>query len=333
MRSRTPPSLLPAALLLAMLSGLISSASAQTRAAGPAYPAKPIRIIVPYAPGGPTDILARAAGQSLTEAWGQQVIIDNRPGASGNVGTAAAAKAPPDGYTLNAVGISFSAAPALYSRLAFDPARDFVPVTLLATVNNILAIHPSLPATNVKQLIGLAKARPGELTFASGVSGGAQHLAGELFNSLAGIRMTHVPYKGSAPGLTALIGGEVTVGFSDMLITRPHVRSGRLRALAVTGASRSELLPELPTIAESGLPGYAFSTWFGLLAPAGTPADIVGRLNTEIARGLKSPAMKERLSGLGAEAVGNTSGQFSQFLRTEMAKWAKVVKSAGIRDD
>lgn len=314
-----------------MLVGGATSAFAQTRA--PAYPAKPIRIIVPYAPGGPTDILARAAGQSLTDAWGQQAIIDNRPGASGSVGTAFAAKQPPDGYTLNAVGISFTVAPALDSRLAFDPVRDFAPITLLATVNNLLVIHPSLPVKNVKELIALAKARPGQLTYASGGSGGAQHLAGELFGSLAKIRMTHVPYKGSAPGLTALVGGEVTVGFSDMLITRPHVQGGRLRALAVTGASRSALLPELPTIAEAGLRGYAFSTWFGLLAPAATPPEIIGRLNAEIARGLKAPATAQRLSGLGAEPGGNTSGQFAEFLKAETAKWARVVNSAGMRSE
>jgi tripartite-type tricarboxylate transporter receptor subunit TctC len=322
-----------AALAAAYVLGGAPGALAQSRPAAPVYPVKPIRIIVPYAPGGPTDILARAAGQSLTEAWGQSVIIDNRPGASGNLGTAYAAKQPPDGYTLNMVGISFSVAPSLDGKLAFDPLRDFAPITLIATVTNILVVHPSLPAKNVRELVALAKARPGQLTYASGGSGGAQHLAGELFSSMAGIRMTHVPYKGSAPGVTALIGGEVTVGFTDMLITQPQVRAGKLRALAVTGATRSTLLPALPTIAEAGVADFAFSTWFGLLAPAGVPADVVNRLRAEIAKGLNSPAMKERLSALGAEPVGSTPGRFTEFLGIEIAKWARVVKSAGIRGD
>lgn len=327
------PALFRVVLALAALGVVFSvGAFAQTRPAAQ-YPVKPIRIIVPYAPGGPTDLLARVAGQALADAWGQPFVIDNRPGASGNVGTAFAARQPADGYTLNAVGISFTVSPALDSKLGYDPVRDFAPVTLLATVNNLLSVHPSLPAKNVKQLIALAKARPNELSYASGGSGGAQHLAGELFSSLAGVKMTHVPYKGSAPGLTALMGGEVTIGFGDMTITRPHVQSGRLRALAVTGASRSALLPDLPTIAEAGLAGYAFSTWFGLLAPAGTPAEIIARVNGEIAKALRTPATRERLSALGTEPVGNTQGEFADFIRVEMAKWAKVVKAAGIRGE
>ena len=297
------------------------------------YPTKPIRMIVPYAPGGPTDILARAVGQALTDAWGQPVIVDNRPGASGNLGTAAAARAPADGYSLNMVAISFAVAPSLESKLGFDPVKDFAPITLVATVNNILVVHPSLPVKSVKELIALAKAKPSQLSYASGGAGGAQHLAGELFTTMAGIKMVHIPYKGSAPGLTALIGGEVTVGFTDMLITLPHVKSGKLRALAVTGAERSPQLPDLPTIAEAGLAGYSVTVWFGLLAPAATPPVIISRINGEIIKSLKTSQMKERLAALGADPVGNTPDQFAAFLKTEMSKWAKVVKAAGIRGE
>jgi len=297
------------------------------------YPSKPIRMIVPYAPGGPTDILARAVAQSMSEAWGQPVIIDNKPGASGNLGTALAAKSPADGYTLATVGISYSVAPALDTKLGYDPLRDLTPVALFASVNNLLVVHPSLPAKSVKELIAFAKSKPGEVTFASGGPGGAQHLAGELFNSLAGIHMTHIPYKGSAPGLTALIGGEVVVGFADMLITLPHVKSGKLRALAVTGATRSGLIPELPTVGEAGLKDYAVTAWFGLLAPAATPAEIVNQLNAETVKSLKTAQMKDRLAALGADAAAGSTADFAAFLKSEMAKWAKVVKSAGIRGD
>jgi tripartite-type tricarboxylate transporter receptor subunit TctC len=297
------------------------------------YPSKPVRMIVPYAPGGPTDILARAVAQALTESGGQPVIIDNKPGASGNLGTALAAKSPADGYTLAAVGISYSVAPALDAKLGYDPVKDLVPVVQFASVNNLLVVHPSLPAKSVKELIAFAKARPDQVSFASGGPGGAQHLAGELFNSLAGIHMLHIPYKGSAPGLTALIGGEVIVGFADMLITLPHVKSGKLRALAVTGNTRSNLIPELPTVAEAGLPGYAVTAWFGLLAPAGTPQEIISQLNADTVRSFRTPQMKERLAALGADAAAGSPEQFGAFLRSEMAKWAKVVKAAGIRGE
>jgi tripartite-type tricarboxylate transporter receptor subunit TctC len=309
----------------------VSLATVATPAIAQRYPSKPIRLIVPYTPGGPTDILARAVAQSLNEAWGQPVIIDNRPGASGNLGTAAAAKSPPDGYTLGVVGISYSVAPSLDAKLGYDPVKDLTPVALFASVNNLLVVHPSLPAKSVKELIAFAKVRPGQVSFASGGPGGAQHLAGELFNSVAGIKMEHIPYRGSAPGLTALIGGEVIVGFTDMLITLPHVKSGRLRALAVTGGTRSSLIPELPTVAEAGLKGYAVTAWFGMLAPTGTPAEIITQLNAETVKSLKTPQMKERLAGLGADAAAGSAADFGAFLKSEMAKWAKVVKTAGIR--
>lgn len=294
------------------------------------YPTKPIRMIVPYAPGGPTDILARAVGQHLTEALGQQVIIDNRPGASGHLGTAQAAKLPADGYNFNMVGISFAVSPSLGGRPGYDALRDFTPVSLIASVNNVMSVHPSLPVKSVKELIALARRKPGELTYASGGRGGAQHLAGELFSSMAGVKMTHVPYRGSAPGLTALMGGEVIVGFTDMLITLPHIHSGRLRALAVTGGTRAPQLPDLPTMAEAGLKDYAVTVWFGLLAPAKTPPEIVRRVQTEIARGVLSPALGQRLAAMGAHPSGNTPEAFAAFLRAEITKWSAVVKSAGL---
>jgi len=302
----------------------IFSAQAQT------YPNKPIRVIVPYAPGGPTDILTRAVGQHLTDTWGQSVILDNRPGNSGHVGTAFAAKQPADGYNFNMVGISFSVAPSLGGRIGYDAERDFAPVSLISGVNNVMVVHPSLPVQDVKSFIALARKQPGALTYASGGPGGAQHLAGEYFSYLAKIKMVHVPYKGAAPSVTALISGEVVVGFADMLISAPHVKSGRLRGLAVTGAKRSVALPDLPTVAEAGLPGYAVTVWFGMLAPAKTPADIINRVQTEIARGLKTPAVRERLTAMGAEPSGNTPDEFAGFLRSEIAKWRKVVKSAGL---
>ena len=295
------------------------------------YPAKPIRIIVPYVAGGPSDLFARAVGNLLTEAWGQPIIIDNRPGASGNVGIAAAARAPADGYTLTTSTIAFAVSPAMDSKLGYDPVKDLAPISLLASINNLLVVHPALPVKSVKELIAFAAARPTQVTFASGGAGGAQHLAGELFASLSNVKLTHIPYKGSAPGLTALIGGETMIGFADMVITLPHVKSGRLRALAVTGAQRSASVPDLPTIAEAGLPGYAVTAWFGLLAPAATSPDIVNRISAEIQKGFKTPQMRERFSAMGADPVGNSPEQFAAFLKTEMAKWAKLVKAAGIR--
>jgi tripartite-type tricarboxylate transporter receptor subunit TctC len=297
------------------------------------YPTKSIRIIVPYAPGGPSDLFARAVGQLLTDAWGQPIVIDNRPGASGNVGIAIAARAPADGYTLNTVSIAFAVSPAMDSKLGYDPVKDLAPISLLATINNLLVVHPTLPAKSIKELIAFAAARPAQVTFASGGAGGAQHLAGELFSSMANVKLTHIPYKGSAPGLVALIGGETMIGFTDMVITLPHVKSGKLRALAVTGSQRSGLVPDLPTIAESGLPGYSVTAWFGVLAPAATPADIVARISAEIQKGFRSAQMQERFAAMGADPVGSAPEQFAAFLKTEMAKWAKLVKTAGIRGE
>jgi tripartite-type tricarboxylate transporter receptor subunit TctC len=313
-------------LAAALLGSLVFTGTAL----GQHWPNRPLRVIIPYAPGGPTDILTRAVGQHLTETWGQQVLLDHRPGNSGHLGTAAAAKLPADGYNFNMVGISFSVAPSLGNHTGYDALRDFVPVSLIAGVNNVMVVHPSLPVKNVREFLALARRQPGALVYASGGLGGAQHLAGEYFAHLANIKMTHVPYKGAAPSVTALLSGEVMIGFADMLVSAPHVKSGRLRGLAVTGPTRSPAIPELPTVAESGLPGYAVTVWFGMLAPARTPADIVNRLQAEIARGLKTPAMRERLTAMGADPSGNTPEEFAGFLRSEIAKWAKVIKAAGL---
>lgn len=297
------------------------------------YPSKPLRMIVPYPPGGPTDILARAVGQHLTNAFGQQIVVENRPGHAGHIGTAYAAKQPPDGYNFNMVGISFSVAPSLANKPGYDALTDFSPVSLIAGVNNVLNVHPSLPVKSVKELVALAKRMPTELSYASGGRGGAQHLAGELFASMADVKMTHIPFKGSAPGLTALISGEVVVGFTDMLITLPHIKSGRLRALAVTGGKRAPQLPNLPTIAEAGVKGYAVTVWFGMLAPAKTPQDIINKVQGEIARGIQGTQLRERLIALGAEPSGNTPEEFAAFIKSEMDKWGKVVRSAGLDRD
>ena len=297
------------------------------------YPSKPIKIIVPYVAGGPSDLFARAVGSLLTEAWTQPVIIDNRPGASGNVGILAAVKSPADGYTLTTVSIAFAVSPAMDSKLGYDPVKDLAPISLLAIINNILVVNPTLPVKSVKELIAFAATRPGQVTFASGGAGGGQHLAGELFASMANLKLTHIPYKGSAPGLVALIGGETMIGFTDMLITLPHVKSGKLRALAVTGDRRSAMVPELPTIAESGLPGFSVYAWFGLLAPMATPAEVVTRISAEIQKGFKTPQMRERFSAMGADPVGGSPEQFAAFLKVEMAKWAKLVKAAGIHTE
>mgnify|MGYP001009792321 CR=1 FL=1 len=296
-------------------------------------PTRPVRLIVPFPPGGSTDLVARVVGQKMADAWGKQVVIDNRPGANGMIGSEVVAKSAKDGYTLMVNGANFVTSPSLYRKAPYDPLRDFEAISLIAFGPNVLVAHPSLPAKSVQELIAFAKAKPGEVTFASGGPGGAQHLAGELFNSLAGIHMTHIPYKGSAPGLTALIGGEVVVGFADMLITLPHVKSGKLRALAVTGGTRSNLIPELPTVGEAGLKGYAVTAWFGLLAPAGTPADIVNRIQQESLKAMGTPALKERLLSQGAIPSGNTPAEFARFIAAEAAKWAKVVKDAGIKAD
>jgi tripartite-type tricarboxylate transporter receptor subunit TctC len=299
-----------------------------------AYPAKPIRFVVPFPPGGPLDIVARYIGQDLNRAWNQPVLVDNRPGAGGNIGADIVAKAPPDGYTILMGAVSTHAINVtLYSKLPYDPIRDFAPITLVTSVPNVLVVHPSVPARNVKELIALAKARPGQLNFASGSTGSAGHLAGELFKTMAGVDMVHIPYKGAAPAVTDLLGGHVSLMFDNLASALPNIKAARVRALAVTTSRRSPFLPDLPTISESGLRGFDVGTWFGVFAPGGTARDIVMRLNTEIVRILNAPSMKERLAPLGAEAMPDTPEAFSALVKSEMAKYAKIVRASGAKVD
>jgi tripartite-type tricarboxylate transporter receptor subunit TctC len=297
------------------------------------YPSKPIRLVVPYPPGGPLDIMARAIGQKLTEAWSQPVVVDNRAGAGGNIGADLVAKSPADGYTLLMGAVATHAInPTLYGKIPYDPVKDFSPVALVAQVPNILVVNPSVPAKNVKELIELARARPGTLNFGSGSTGSTGHLAGELFNTMAGVKMVHIPYKGGAPAMADLLAGQVQLMFDNLANALPNVKAGRLRALAVTTRARSPAVPDLPTIAESGLPGFDLTTWFGVMVPDGTPPEIVTKLNAEIVRALNAKDMRERLEKMGAEVPSqNTPEHFAAFIRSEAAKYAKVVKDSGAK--
>ncbi|MFI4888155.1 MAG: Bug family tripartite tricarboxylate transporter substrate binding protein [Burkholderiales bacterium] len=298
------------------------------------YPAKPIRLVVPFPAGGTTDILARAVAQKLSEAWGQQVIVDNRPGAGGNIGSDLVAKSAPDGYTLlmGTVG-THAINPSLYAKMPYDHVKDFAPVILVAGVPNVLVVNPSLPVHSVQELIAYAKANPGKLNFASSGNGTSIHLSGELFKTMTGVQMTHIPYKGSAPALTDLVGGQVQLMFDNLPSSLPFIKAGRLRALAVTSGTRAAALPDLPTLAESGLAGFEASSWFGVLAPAGTPRDIVAKLNGAIATWLASPEAREKLSSQGAIAAGGTPDAFARHIAAETVKWAKVVKASGAHVD
>ncbi|MBI4190482.1 MAG: tripartite tricarboxylate transporter substrate binding protein [Betaproteobacteria bacterium] len=294
------------------------------------YPAKPIRVIDAFPAGGGTDIVARLIAPKFLESQGQSWVVDNRPGAGGIIGTDIVAKSPPDGYTLLMFSGSFTVHPSIYKNLPYDLTKAFAPVTQTSTAAAVLVVHPSVPARTVKELIALAKARPGRLNFASGGSGTTFHVAVELFKSMAGISMTHIPYKGSAPALLATVGGEVDLTLIPMPSGAPYIRSGRLRALAVSTAKRDIAMPELPTIAEAGLSGFEATNPTGVLAPVATPREIVAKLQQEIARIVNMPDIRERLLGLGAEPVGSTPEQFGEYIRTEIAKWAKVVKAAGL---
>ncbi len=322
---------------LAMVMGLccIVAARAQSPAAGakPSFPVKPLRIIVGFPPGGATDIAARAVGQKLTESFAQQVIIDNRPGAASNIGAEVAVRAAPDGYTLFMGSVSTSINPSLYSKLAYDPQRDFAAVALVANTPFLLVTHPSMPVRDVKALIALAKARPGDLNYATAGAGSGAHLFMELFSSMAGLKANHVAYRGAAAATIDVLAGQVPMMFDNIFTTLPLVRSGKFRALGVSTAQRSAIAPEIPTIAESGVPGYDANAWFGLFAPAATPKDIVARLNAEIVKGLQSADLRERLRTLGATPGGGSPENFAVFFRDEVAKWAKVVKSADVRAD
>jgi len=299
--------------------------------AASAFPVRPVRIIVAYTPAGTTDILARALGQKMTEAWGQIVIVDNRPGANGNIGTELTAHATPDGYTLvMGTAATHGINNTLYPKLKWDAVKNFAPVSLVAVVPNILVVNNALPVNSVKELIAWGNANPGKLNHGSPGLGSTGHLSAELLKASIGLKMTHVPYKGSAPTLADLAAGQIQVVIDNLPPYLPHVQAGRIRGLAVTTARRSPAAPNLPTLQEAGVPGYEASSWFGLLAPAGTPKDIVQKLSTETARILKLPDVHERLSALGATPVGGTPEEFAAFIRNEQTKWRKVIQQAGI---
>ena len=298
------------------------------------YPAKPIRFVVPYPAGGPLDTVARLLGQKVGESVKQPVVVDNKPGAGGNIGADAVAKAPPDGYTILMGAVATHAInPTLYGNITYDPVKDFIPITQVASTPNVLVVNPQVPATSVRQFIADAKANPGKLNFGSGSTGSAGHLAGELFKTLAGVEMTHVPYKGAAPAMNDLIGGQIQLMFDNLASSLGQVRGGRIRALAVTTAKRSALAPELPTIAESGLPGFDISTWFGVFAPAGTPREVVDRLHAEFTQALALPDVRDKMLQLGAEPVGNRPEEFAAYIRTEAEKYARVIRASGARAD
>ena len=297
---------------------------------GQAYPVKPIRIIVPFAPGGSTDILARLVAQKLTEGLGQQTIVENRAGGGSVIGTEIVAKAPPDGYTLLMTSTSTVTNPSLVRKLPFDTLRDFAAVTQLVSSPNVLAVHPSLPVKSVRELIALARAKPDQITFGSGGNGTSTHLGGEILPLMAGVRMVHVPYKGAAPATVALMSGEISWQLVAILAVAPHIRSGRLRAIAVSSLQRASILPDVPPVAET-LPGFEASPWTGVSAPAGTPKDVIAKLQQTIAKGYTAPETRERLAQDGNEVVVSTPEQFEVFFRAQMEKWAKVIKDAGIR--
>ena len=322
------------AAVVFLLVASISSVQAQNKtAADPAgnYPNKPIRFLVGFAPGGFTDVMARAIAGKLTENWGQQVVVDNRPGASTTIATDLAAKAPPDGYTLLMMTDNHVTNPSLFRKLPYDTEKDFEPITLAALAPFLLVVHPTVPANSVKELIAVAKSRPGKLNYGSGGIGAPGHLSGELFNTLAGVRVTHVPYKGATPAMTDMLAGQIQVYFGNLPVTIPHARAGRVRALAVTSGKRAGIAPELPTVAEAGVPGFELTPWYGVVTRAGTPKPIVAKLNREIVEILKTAEMRERITKAGAEPSGMTNAEFAKFLKSESAKWGKLVRDSGAK--
>ena len=295
------------------------------------YPVKPVRFVVGQAPGGATDIIGRLVAGKINEPLGQNVIVENRTGAAGSIGAASVAKSPPDGYTLLVVSSSYSINPSISSNLPFDPQKDLVPVSLFAEAPFLLLVHPSLPAKSVKELIALAKAKPGALTYGSGGIGSSGHLAGALFEIQSGVKLSHIPYRGAGQALVDLLGGQVTFTFASVLSSMPHVKQNRLRVLAQTGVKRSSALPQVPTVAEAGLPGYSTTTWYGLLAPAGTRPAVIDRLAAASNKAVMSPDIRERMLADGAEPIGSSPAVFQKHLAAEIAKWAKVVKAAGVK--
>jgi tripartite-type tricarboxylate transporter receptor subunit TctC len=298
---------------------------------GQAFPSRPVRVVVPFAPGGPNDMIARLIAQKLAETWGQPLLVENRAGAGGNVGTDFVAKSVPDGYTLLSAGPGSLIINPLMGKVPYDTERDFAPVTLMARAPNALVAHPSLSARSVKELIALARAHPGEINYGSGGNGSTPHLSAALFAAMAGVELTHVPYKGTAPATADLIGGQVQIAFLGIPAVLPHLKSGKLRILAVTGMRRSPELPNVPTVDESGVSGYEVSPWYGLLAPAGTPRSIVGRLAAETTHIVRAAEMRERLAVQGAEAAGGTPEEYAAVIREDAAIWARVIAQAGLR--
>ncbi len=315
-------------LFLGALFLVAGTAHAQT------YPERPIKIVVPFGPGGATDVLARTMGQKFAEAWGQPVVVENRTGAGGNIGADLVAKAAPDGYTLLMGAIGTNAVNQfIYPKMPYDTEKDFAPITQVARVPMLLVVHPSLPVKSVKELIAYAQANPDKINFASGGIGASQHLAGELFKSMTGVKLVHVAYKGAQASVNDVLAGQAQITFGDMISFLPHAKAGKVRPIAVTTAKRAAVVPDLPTIAEAGVPGYEATAWYGLFAPAGTPAPVVAKLSTEAIRILKTAEVAERVANLGAEPVASTPAEYADFLRAEMARWGKVVRSAGIRSE
>jgi tripartite-type tricarboxylate transporter receptor subunit TctC len=331
-RRRLAGAAIVAVLAATLLAGVAPDAPAQAPAA--AFPAKPVRLVVPFPPGGPLDITGRAIAQKLTEAWGQPVVVDNRPGAGGNIGAELVAKAPPDGYTVVMGALSTHAVnPSLYPKMPYDAVKDFAPITLVAVTPNVLVVNPALPVNSVGDLVAYARANPGKVAFGSGSNGSAGHLAGELFKVDTGADMLHVPFRGAAPAMQALLAGDTQIMFDNLASATPQVKAGKLRALAVTTARRSKLVPDLPTMAEAGLAGFDIATWFGLLAPAGTPPEIVAKWNADVTKILNSPEMRERLTAQGAEAAPTTPAEFAAFIQAEIPKYARIVKASGAKVD
>jgi tripartite-type tricarboxylate transporter receptor subunit TctC len=318
-----PLSTLLAALALAAATG--AAAQAQN------FPNKAVRLVVPFAAGGSTDIIGRTIGQKLAELWNQPVVVDNRPGGSTVIGTDIVAKAPPDGHTLLVTPAPFTIVPSLIAKLPYDPARDFEPITLINTTPLVVVVHPGVPAKSIQELIALAKRKPGMLNYGSSGNGGSNHLAGELFNAMAGVKMVHIPYKGNAPALADLVGGHVDVVFNGLTSAMPLIKSGKLRPLAVTSLTRAGSLPELPTLDELGLKGFQAVAWNGLTAPARTPREVVARINADVLKVVRSPELLERLRNEGSDPVGSAVAEYAAFLREEITKWRKVIQFAGVK--
>ena len=313
---------------------IVLSAHVAGQVLAQAYPARPVTVVVPAPAGGPTDIVGRLVAQMLTEAFGQTVIADNRTGAGLTIGTTYAARAKPDGYTLTiASPSSHSIAPGLYPNLAYDPIKDFEPITLLVTSPTVLVIHPSLPAKSLKEFIALARSKPGQLNYGSGGNGTTSHLTAELFKTMAKVSIQHIPYKGSAPATTDLLGGQIQMMFHGLHLTLPYITTGRLRALGVTSPQRSAMAPNLPTLNESGLPGFRVNAWYGVMAPAGTPKAIIEQLNTALLKSLNAPGMKLRLANQGMVAVGSTPEELATVIREELRVWSKVIRESGAKID